>query len=238
MLFAAWFGIPHRPTRDADFLGLGEPDAGKLADTVRALCNVAADDGVNYDAGSIHVVEIREQSNYAGLRVTLRATLDNARCNVQLDVGFGDAVTPAPVEIEYPTLLDDLPRPRLRVYPRETVFAEKLEAIQVLGMANTRMKDYFDLLSLAREGIMEAEVLSDAILATFRRRGTALPEGLPVGLSVEFANDPGKRRQWDVFVQRNRLQAPPLPDVAGELGGFVHGLLERATRKKAGGGYK
>lgn len=105
-----------------------------------------------YDADSIRVVEIREQSNYSGLRVTLRATLDNARCNLQLDVGVGDAVTPAPVEIEYPTLLDDLPRLRLRVYPRETVFAEKLEAMQVLGMANTRMKDYFDLLTAPAPG--------------------------------------------------------------------------------------
>jgi hypothetical protein len=160
--------------------------------------------------------------------VTLRATLDNARCNLQLDVGFGDAVTPAPEEIEYPTLLDDLPRPRLRVYPRETVFAEKLEAMQVLGMANTRMKDYFDLLTLAREGAMDAKVLSDAILATFRRRGTALPEGLPLGLSDEFAGDAAKRRQWDAFVRRNGLQAPSLPDVAGELGDFVKNLLERA----------
>lgn len=227
LLFTAWFGVPHRPTRDADFLGLGEPDAGKLADVVRALCNIAADDGLIYDADSIKVVEIREQANYAGLRVTLRATLDKARCNVQLDVGFGDAVTPAPVEIEFPTLLDDLPRPHLRVYPRETVFAEKLEAMQVLGMANTRMKDYFDLLILAREGAMDAMALRDAIRATFERRGTALPEGLPLGLSDEFANDVAKRRQWDAFVRRNRLQAPPLPDLAGELGGFVQSLLKR-----------
>lgn len=225
LLFTAWFDVPHRPTRDADFLGLGEPDAGQLADLVRTLCNVVADDGLVYDADSIRVVEIREQSNYSGLRVTLRATLDNARCHLQLDVGFGDAVTPAPVEIEYPTLLDDLPRPRLRVYPRETVFAEKLEAMQVLGMANTRMKDYFDLLVLAREGAMDPKALSDAIRATFRRRGTALPEGLPLGLSDEFAGDAAKRRQWDAFVRRNGLQAPSLPDVTGELGGFVKGLL-------------
>jgi predicted nucleotidyltransferase component of viral defense system len=228
LLFTVWFDVPHRPTRDADFLGLGEPDAGQLAETVRALCNVVADDGLVYDADSVRVVEIREQANYSGLRVTLRATLDNARCNLQLDVGFGDAVTPAPVEIEYPTLLDDLPRPRLRVYPRETVFAEKLEAMQVLGMANTRMKDYFDLLTLEREGAMDPKALSDAIRATFRRRGTALPEDLPLGLSDEFADDAAKRRQWDAFVQRNRLQAPPLSDVAGELGEFVRGLLDRA----------
>ena len=106
--------------------------------------------------------------------------------------------------------------------------SEKLEAMQVLGMANTRMKDYFDLLILAREGAMDAKVLSDAIRATFRRRGTALPEGLPLGLSDEFANDAAKRRQWDAFVQRNRLQAPPLADVVSELGDFVRALPIRS----------
>lgn len=228
LLFTAWFEVPHRPTRDADFLGLEEPDAAKLADTVRTLCNVAADDGLIYDAASVRVVQIREQANYSGLRATLRATLDNARCNVQLDVGFGDAVTPAPVEIEFPTLLADLPRPRLRAYPRETVFAEKLEAMQLLGMANSRMKDYFDQLLLAREGAMDAGLLGDAIRATFRRRGTPLPEALPLGLSEEFARNDAKRRQWDAFVQRNKLQAPSLEVVVQELGDFARGPLDRA----------
>lgn len=228
LLFTAWFDVPHRPTRDADFLGLGEPDAAKLAEMVRELCHVAADDGLIYDADSVRVEEIREQASYAGLRVTLRAALDNARCHVQLDVGFGDAVTPGPVEIEFPTLLDDLPRPKLRVYPRETAFAEKLEAMQVLGIANSRMKDYFDLLMLAREGAMNPESLAEAIRATFRRRGTPLPEDLPLGLSDAFAGDAAKRRQWEAFVRRNQLQAPALDVVVAELGNFVRDLLARA----------
>jgi len=225
LLFTAWFDAPHRPTRDADFLGLGEPDAAQLADTMRNLCVVAADDGLSYDADSVRVAEIREQASYAGLRVTLRAALDGASCRVQLDVGFGDAVTPGPVEIEFPTLLDDLPRPRLRVYPRETAFAEKLEAIQVLGIANSRMKDYFDLLLLAREGVMSPESLVEAIRATFRRRGTPLPETLPLGLSDEFSTNEAKRKQWDAFIRRNQLQAPALDVVVTELSEFVLELL-------------
>lgn len=228
LLFTAWFAVAHRPTRDADFLGLGEPDAAGLAETVRDLCHVTMDDGVIYDADSVRVVEIREQANYAGLRVTLCATLDKAVCAVQLDIGFGDAVTPAPVEIEFPTLLDDLPRPRLRVYPRETVFAEKLEAMQVLGIANSRMKDYFDMLMLAREGAMNPEFLAEAIRATFRRRGTPLPEALPLGLTDAFALNEAKRRQWDAFVRRNRLQAPALGVVVKELGDFARVPLARA----------
>lgn len=228
LLFTAWFDVPHRPTRDADFLGLGEPDAEKLAEMVRELCNVVADDGLIYDADSVQVEEIREQASYAGLRVMLRATLDNARCHVQLDVGFGDAVTPGPVEIELPTLFDDLPRPKLHVYPRETAFAEKLEAMQVLGIANSRMKDYFDLLMLAREGAMNPESLAEAIRTTFQRRGTPLPETLPLGLSDAFARDVAKRRQWDAFVRRNQLQAPALDVVIEELGAYVRAPLARA----------
>lgn len=230
LLFTVWFDVSHRPTRDADFLLLDAPDARTLADTIRALCAVDVADGIFYDTGSLTVTEIRERANYAGLRVTLRATLDSARCNVQLDVGYGDAVTPAPVEIDFPTLLEDLPRPRLRVYPRETVFAEKLEAMQVLGMANTRMKDYFDLLMLAREGVMDEGILSEAVKATFARRGTLLPETLPSGLSDQFAADPAKRRQWDAFVQRNRLHAPALTEVIVELRHTVAGALEGARR--------
>jgi predicted nucleotidyltransferase component of viral defense system len=170
LLFAVWFDTPHRPTRDADFLGFGPADAARLAETVRRVCAINGDDGIAYDAASIQVQEIREQANYQGLRVNLRATLGNARCMVQLDVGYGDAVTPAPAEIVYPSLLDDLPAPRLRAYPRETVFAEKLEAMVVLGIANSRMKDYFDLRALAREGAMDSDNLANAIAATFQRR--------------------------------------------------------------------
>jgi hypothetical protein len=140
MLFALWFGQPHRPTRDADFLGFGPSDPEQLADTIRRLCDIQADDGLCYETDSITVETIREEAKYDGLRATLRALLGNARCTVQWDVGFGDAVTPGPLEADYPVLRDDMPAPQLRVYPRETVFAEKLEAIAQLGIANTRMK--------------------------------------------------------------------------------------------------
>lgn len=208
LLFAVWFDAPHRPTCDADFLGFGPADAQRLMETVLRVCAIGCDDGIAYDAASVQVQEIREQANYQGLRVNLRATLGNARCMVQLDVGYGDAVTPAPAEIVYPSLLDDLPAPRLRVYPREAVFAEKLEAIVVLGIANSRMKDYFDLRALAREGAMDAANLAHAIAATFQRRGTPLPEAMPLGLTREFGRDAGKLRQWNAFLARNRLEAP------------------------------
>lgn len=221
LLFDLWFDVPHRPTRDADFLGFGPADADTLAGTVREICGIAGDDGMVFDAASIRIEEIREQAGYGGLRVRLVGLLGKSRCSVQLDVGYGDAVTPGPDEIVYPTLLDDQPAPRLRAYPRVTVVAEKLEAMVSLGMASTRMKDYFDVLALAREGALDVGSLADAIAATFARRGTALPSSVPLGLSEEFARDATKLKQWQAFLRKNRLEAPALELVVAEVRDFL-----------------
>jgi len=232
MLFDLWFDVPHRPTRDADFLGFGPMDVGVLKNTIIEICAVAADDGMVYDPDSIAIEEIREDARYGGLRVGLLGRLGNARCTVQIDVGYGDAVTPGPEEAVYPTLLDDLPPPRLRVYPRAAVVAEKLEAIVSLGMANSRMKDYFDLRALAHEGRLDAGQLGDAIAATFQRRGTNVPMEVPLGLSDEFARDAAKRTQWKAFLDKNRLEAPTLEEVIEELRHFVAKPLALARKRQ------
>ena len=232
LLFDLWFDVPHRPTRDADFLGFGSADTEALAVTIRDICGVAVDDGMRFDSASITIEEIREDVRYGGLRVRLLGRLGNARCTVQLDVGYGDAVTPGPEEAVYPTLLDDQPPPRLRVYPRASVAAEKLEAIVSLGMANSRMKDYFDLRALAHEGVLDAQLLGDAIAATFQRRGTAVPVDVPLGLSDEFARDAAKRAQWKAFLGKNRLDAPTLDEVIGEVRRFVTEPLKLARQRK------
>ena len=221
LLFALWFDAPHRPTRDADLLGFGPPEPARLAAIIAELCAIECDDGLAFDASSIAVEPIREEAAYEGLRARLLAFLAGARCHVQWDVGFGDAVTPAPADAHYPVLLDGMPAPSLRVYPRETVFAEKLEAIATLGIANSRMKDYFDLLALLREGAMEGAVLADAIRNTFQRRGTALPDGAPFGLTDAFATDTQKQVQWTAFLRRNRLSAPGLAAVVAEIRAYV-----------------
>lgn len=231
LLFDLWFDVPHRPTRDADFLAFGDPDVEALRETVAFACGVEVDDGMTFDPATIRAVEIREDARYGGLRVTLEGRLGRALCPVQLDVGYGDAVTPDPEFVVLPTLLDGLPPPRLHAYPRATVFAEKLEAIVSLGMANSRMKDYFDLRALAREGALDPDVLAQAIAATLARRRTPLPEGLPVGLTDEFALDPGKRQQWNAFLRRNRLEAPPLDAVVCEVRDFLDRPLRDAARR-------
>jgi predicted nucleotidyltransferase component of viral defense system len=232
LLFDLWFGEPHRPTRDADFLGFGSDDMKALAATVAEVCSIPAADGIEFDVSSITIAEIREDARYGGLRVRLTGILDTARCSVQLDVGYGDAVTPGPDEADYPTLLSDLPAPRLRVYPRATVAAEKLEAIVSLGMANSRMKDFFDIRALAREGKIDPTILAAAIAATFARRGTPLPTDTPLGLSDSFARDAGKLAQWKAFLGRNRLAAPALHEVIDEVRGFVTEPLRLARKRR------
>ena len=228
--FDVWFDVSHRPTRDADFLGFGSADQDALQSVVRDACRIDVPDGMRYEPDSIRVREIREDARYAGLRVTLTGTLKNARCPVQLDVGYGDAVTPGPEEAVYPTLLDDLPAPRLKVYPRETVIAEKLEAIATLGIANSRMKDYFDLRALAREGAIDPLILSQAIRATFERRRTPLPVGMLLGLDDQFARDKVKQVQWNAFFAKNRLKGPTLDVVVREVRAFLEVPLSQASK--------
>lgn len=158
--------------------------------------------------------------------MTLRAELAGARIVLRVDIGYGDAVTPAAIQVDYPVLLDDLPAPTLRVYPKVTVIAEKLQALTVLGLANSRMKDYFDLWLLLRGKDIDAEQLRAALKATFTRRSTPLPDEPPVGLSDAFAADPTKRTQWSTFLTRNRLQAPSLAEVVASV---RNGLRKRGV---------
>lgn len=159
---------------------------------------------------------IRVEDDYGGRRISVLAEMGAARLSVQIDIGIGDVVTPEPQWLEYPSLLD-LPRPRLRAYPRETVLAEKLHAMEFLGLRNSRMKDYFDVLALLREGKIDPARLAQAIGATFARRKTELPKAALQGLSHEFAADPAKQTQWTQFLAKNRLKAPPLGDVVADI---------------------
>lgn len=218
LLLLVWLGETLRPTRDADLLGFGELSDDALDGIFRDVCAVEVEpDAATFLPDSVRVAPIREEDAYGGQRVTLQARVGAARLTVQVDVGIGDAVTPAPQWLEYPSLLEEFPRPRLRAYPRETVVAEKLHAMVLLGARNSRMKDYFDVRALLREGQMDAAQLASAIAATFARRGTALPEEVPAALSDEFAADETKQAQWRAFLGRNRINGPELPEVADEI---------------------
>lgn len=217
LLFSLWYDQPHRPTRDADLLGFGPDDVETAVNAFREISQIAVEDGMVFDVASVQGAAIRKEAGYGGVRIDLRATLDGARITLQVDIGFGDAVTPAAQIISYPVLLDDLPAPQLRSYPKYTVVAEKLHAICLLGMANTRMKDYFDLWVLMAEGTLNPTELRRAIAATFERRKLAVPSSLPIGLSDAFFEDRTKQTQWAAFLKKNRLEAMDLTDVVHQL---------------------
>lgn len=218
LLFQLWYGQEHRPTRDADLLGFGPDDVPTLVAVFRSVSGVVVDDGIVFDRESVTGAAIREGANYGGARIDLRATLDRARIALQVDIGFGDAVTPGPQPIQYPTLIADVPAPAMRAYPKATVVAEKLHAVSVLGMTNSRMKDFFDLWVLLRDEAIDDAELQRAIEATFARRQTAVPSTLPIGLTDAFASDATKQVQWRAFLKKNGLDAIDLAEVVRYLG--------------------
>ena len=175
------------------------------------------DDGLAFDPASVKGTTIRKEAGYGGVRVDVLATLDGARIALQVDIGFGDAVTPAPESVNYPVLLEGLPAPQLRAYPKYTVVAEKFHAVCLLGMANTRMKDYFDLWVLLTEGALDPSELHRAVEATFQRRKLAVPSAVPSGLSDAFALDAAKQKQWVAFLKKNRLETVELTEVVALL---------------------
>jgi predicted nucleotidyltransferase component of viral defense system len=235
MLFAIWEGSPHRPTQDVDLLGFGDPSPDRMTSVFREVCETAVeDDGIVFVPESVTAQQIRTAEEYGGIRVHLSASLGGAAIRVQADIAFGDVVTPASSESNYPTLLPNQPVPHLRVYPRETVVAEKLEAIAKLGMLNTRFKDYYDLKYLADRFGFDGATLARAISATFKRRATAIPPALPAGLSPAFGGDPVKQTQWAAFRRRQAITTdlPDLPGVVTEINKFVESPLLAASTKK------
>ena len=204
LLFLVWGMNEHRPTRDADLLGFGANDLKTISGIFRDVCSMAFEDGIVYDPTTVEAAEIAEDKAYVGARVTFRAVLAGARIPVQVDIGFGDAVTPEPVLIEYPVLLDAAP-PKLRAYPVYTVIAEKFHAMVLLGEQNSRMKDFYDLWAISRRFELDPALIASAVAATFERRKTPLPESEPVALSRQFAESDAKKRLWQAFARRNGL---------------------------------
>lgn len=233
-LFTAWTGYPHRPTQDLDLLGYGDLSLVRMRTIVQEVCQTPVEpDGLIFETQGLQIEEIREAQEYQGFRVRLLATLGSARIRLQIDIGVGDAVTPEPERIEYPTLLD-LPAPCIRAYPRETVVAEKLQAMVALGILNSRLKDFYDIWQIARRFSFEGSILVQAIRATFARRKTDIPNHMPTALSDAFASDRNKNIQWKAFIQRSKLESnvPELAQVVEELRTFLMQPLFAAAENK------
>lgn len=227
LLFELWTEQTHRPTRDADFLSVGSSDPLRFETIFKDICVLpVVDDGLIFDPSSVTARQIKEGADYEGVRVSFLGYLEKARIPMQIDIGFGDAVTPPAAETAFPTILDG-PAAVLLTYPRETVIAEKFEAMVKLGIANTRMKDFHDLYSLSRLFSFEGQLLSEAIVRTFERRKTQLPLTPPLAFTAEFFEDESKQRQWTAYNRKNKLyiESVPLKMVVGDIEQFLMPLV-------------
>lgn len=208
-LFLIWAGEELRATRDVDLLGTGDDDHEAIRAAITTVCAVPCpEDGLVFDPESIRVQAIRDEQEYGGVRVRLQATLGPAVLPLQVDIGFGDVITPERAEAAYPTLLDQ-PVPRLWTYPRETFVAEKFEAMVRLGPTNTRMKDFWDVAVLAERFDFDGETLRTALHETFQRRGTPHTEELPDALRPVFYQDARRAEYWQAFLRKAGAAVTP-----------------------------
>lgn len=220
MLVTVWVKDDNRVTRDADFLGHGDPDPERLAADFREIMAIESDDGLVFDLDALAATAIREEMEYGGTRLKTSAYLEKTRIPVTIDIGFGDAMADATQQLDYPTLLD-LPAPNVRAYPPTTVIAEKFQAMVALGVLNGRMKDYYDLWAIPRALEISDADLDAAITATFERRQTAIPMERPPGLSAEMVNDETKQRQWRAYAASVELENVSLESIIDKVWGLV-----------------
>lgn len=230
MLVTVWIDDDNRVTRDADFLGHGDPDPERLIADFRQIMAGEGDDGLVFDLDALSAEVFREEMEHGGVRLKTAANLERTRIPVTIDIGFGDAMADASQHLDYPTLLD-LPAPQVRSYPPASVIAEKFQAMVALGVINGRMKDYYDLWAIPRAIEIAPNDLDAAIRATFERRETAVPSELPPGLSSEMSGDSAKQRQWRAYAASLELENLSLEAVIDAVWDLVGPSCDRLTGK-------
>jgi hypothetical protein len=223
MLFALWGASFYRATRDVDLAGYTEDDPGKVISIVQEICAVVCpEDGVTFLPRSVRAEAIRDEGEYHGFRVRLEATLEAARIALQIDIGLGDAVHPAPQDVRYPVLLD-APAPNIRAYPHEAVVAEKFHTMVLHGDRNSRFKDFYDVYVLANRFPFDGPQLAGAVAATFERRHTPITSVQSTALSTEFFSNDARAAQWRTYLDRNALPGAPVDFTA--VGATLTGFL-------------
>ena len=231
-LLRLWSPKPYRATRDLDFLRRGDGSFDAILDDIRTICETPAEpDGVTFYAGATSIEAIRAEDEYAGARATVPARCGSARFMLQIDMGVGDAVWPAPLRCTYPALLE-FPTPEVLAYPREAVVAEKLEAMVVLGDRNSRIRDFFDLQYLASHFEFDRLTLAEAVRRTFATRGTPIPMDDPFGFTPAYWRNPSRPTQVRAFARRSGLAVPAAPgdEFARLLGAFLLPILDDLRR--------
>jgi len=232
LLFWIWNENFHRPTRDIDLLSFGDNDVPHLVDVFRQIVSADNDDGLVFDVDSVTGIEIKEDADYPGVRLTGFVSLTKARIPFQIDIGYGDAVSPEPEEAQLPSFLD-FPSPKLRVYPVYVVIAEKFQAMVMLGIANSRMKDFYDIKTIANTMELDGWILFGAIKATFERRKTNITTDALYVFSDKLKQDKDKQTQWAAFLNKNGLEkGSSFSDVVGEIQYFLEPVYKAIAEQR------
>jgi len=220
LLFRVWDVPDSRATRDIDFLAYVDNSPENLAAIFREICKIDdADDGLVFDPDTVEAQRIKEDAEYEGVRTRFRGQLGKARIVMQVDVGFGDLIHPSAVQADYPVLLD-LPAPSLRMYPPETVIAEKAEAMVYVGSLNSRMKDFYDIWRMSQQFDFRSEVLCEAVRGTFQNRDTEVIEF--DYLVTELIGNANFEKQWSAFLRKSALAGPDdFSEVLTEISEFL-----------------
>ncbi len=214
-----------RATRDIDFLAFESNDHEKMKKVIQKICEIQMEDGIIFDLKSIQSVVIKEDADYAGVRISLNAKLDTAKIPLQLDIAVGDLMTPEPNESNFPVLIEGNEF-KLKTYPKETVVAEKVHAMVALDMANSRMKDFFDIWFLATNFEFDGRLLKEAIEKTFKNRDTEIVE-VPTALTPAFYQNKQKEIQWKAFRGRIGSESPEnLEVVCRVVSDFITPIIE------------
>jgi len=239
LLFELWTEKRYRPTRDADFLASGENSLERLCTIFKEIIGEAVvDDGLRFDRESVRAERIKEDADYEGIRVKFEGYLEKAAISVQIDIGFGDVITPAATQVDFPSMIG-FPKPTLLAYPKETAVAEKFEAMVKLGMVNSRMKDFYDVRYLCQEFSFDGSTLSTAVRNTFSRRNRDTPELLfdkaPLAFTPEFCEDDNQKKQWAAFRNKNRgyVGDVSLKTVCLDIAEFLNPVVEALRNRKS-----
>lgn len=217
-LLALWMPEPYRATRDIDLLAFGDSDEDTVRTIISAVCSVPCDeDGIAFDVETLRITPIRANQEYPGQRARLVAKLGSAEITVQVDFGFGNAVTSVVDDARLPTLIGGVPEPSVRTYPRVSTVAEKFEAMVQLGMSNSRMKDFYDIWALSENFEFDGPELREAVAQCFARRGTAWTQAAPDALTSAFYSDPSLQSRWLSYGDDGQLLNPP-PSAFEEIG--------------------
>ncbi len=220
-LLALWMKEPYRATRDIDLLAFGESDEEAVQTIITTVCSVPCEeDGITFDLETLRISPIRESQKYQGQRAKLDARLGMAKIPVQVDFGFGNAVTSVVDEESLPTLIGDVPPPFLRTYPRVATIAEKFETMVQLGIVNSRMKDFYDVWALSETFSFDGAELREAVELCFERRGTVWTHAVPDALTSAFYSNLDLQYRWQSYGQDGQLLSSP-PNAFEEIGSRV-----------------